>query len=69
MKLFGKIFGKKKTEPQEKPEPEEVKEESKQVSSNVCVACGEPGADKKFAGQWWHKKCLRKARKMAKSMI
>ena len=39
------------------------------VSENVCSLCNTPGADKKYGGQYWHKKCLRKARKMAKSMI
>lgn len=34
-----------------------------------CSVCGEPGADKKWAGQAFHKKCLRKARKMAKGMF
>lgn len=34
-----------------------------------CAACGNPGADKKYGGQWWHKKCLRKLKKQAKSMF
>ncbi|MCK4327273.1 MAG: hypothetical protein KAW41_02225 [Candidatus Diapherotrites archaeon] len=34
-----------------------------------CSVCGQPGADKKWAGQYFHKKCLRKARKMAKAML
>lgn len=53
---------------------EEFKEkvaEAKQVeaSSEVCSACNRAGADKKYGGMWWHRKCLRKTRKMAKSMI
>lgn len=34
-----------------------------------CAACGKPGAEKKYGGQWWHKKCLRKLKKQAKSMV
>ncbi|GEM_PF-5853051 len=49
-----------------KKELEEVEEEE------VCSLCGKPikkGEGKYYGGQWWHKKCLRKARKMAKGMI
>jgi hypothetical protein len=46
------------------PEPEE-----KYGEGPECPLCGKPGADKKFGGQYFHKKCLRKARKMAKSMF
>ena len=34
-----------------------------------CAACGKPGSDKKYGGQWWHKKCLRKLKKQAKTMF
>ena len=54
-------FG-KKGEKAEEPEPEEA-------SGPSCSVCGKAGADKKWAGQYFHKKCLRKARKMAKSMV
>ncbi len=40
--------------------------------AHICALCGKeiaPGEGKYYAGQWWHKKCLRKARKMAKSFI
>ncbi len=39
---------------------------------HTCALCGQeikPGEGKYYGGQWWHKKCLRKARKMAKSFI
>jgi hypothetical protein len=62
--LFG--FGKKKEELKEEIEEEE--EESKH-SDKECDLCGEPGADKKWAGQYWHKKCMRQAKKAAKKMI
>ena len=50
----------------------EGKEESKSeqtVSGPVCSFCNKPGADKKFGGSFWHKKCLRNTRKFAKRMI
>jgi len=34
-----------------------------------CSVCGQPGANKSWGGQNFHKKCLRKARKMAKGMF
>lgn len=45
------------------------KEETEYGNGPECSACNKPGADKKYGGQYWHKKCLRKTRKMAKSMI
>lgn len=48
---------------------ENTAENSAPVSDVICSACNQPGADKKFAGQHWHKKCLRKMRKMAKGMF
>ncbi len=65
MSILGKLFKKKPEEKHEAKQPE-IKPE---YADNICSVCGQPGADKKFAGQWFHKKCLRKARKMAKSMI
>ena len=35
----------------------------------TCSLCGQGGTDKKWAGQYWHKKCLRKGKKLAKGMI
>ncbi len=56
----------------EKREKEEVKETEEAEEPHICALCGQeikPGEGKYYGGQWWHKKCLRKARKMAKSMI
>jgi hypothetical protein len=39
------------------------------ADGSECAACGKPGADKKYGGQCWHKKCLRKLKKQAKSML
>ncbi|MBN1159800.1 MAG: hypothetical protein JXA43_01005 [Candidatus Diapherotrites archaeon] len=60
-----------------KPEAkEEKKEESKAVVpapkpqvDNPCSYCGNGGANKKWAGQYWHKQCIRQAKKEAKGMI
>jgi len=34
-----------------------------------CALCGQPACDVKWAGQYWHKKCLRSVRKAASSML
>ena len=43
--------------------------EAPKVSPNTCALCQKEGADKKWMGQYWHKQCLRSAKKMAKKMI
>ncbi len=65
--LIGGIFSKKKEKSEEK---KEVSKETPEIkSSNICALCQKPGADKKWAGQYWHKKCLRMARKTAQRMV
>ncbi|GEM_PF-582105 len=34
-----------------------------------CALCGKLGTDKKWAGQFWHTKCMRNAKRMSKKMI
>jgi len=34
-----------------------------------CALCGGMGSEKRWAGQYWHKKCMRQMRKTAKGMI
>lgn len=34
-----------------------------------CALCNGPNAEEKWAGQFWHKKCRRMARKMGKKMV
>jgi hypothetical protein len=47
-----------------------VQEEEKQGKySEQCALCGEHGTDKKWMGQYWHKKCWRKSRKFARGMV
>jgi hypothetical protein len=48
----------------------EEKEETKPAAQGrECSFCNQPGADKKFGGSYWHKKCLRNTRKFAKRMV
>ncbi|MBU2100137.1 hypothetical protein KKG83_04785 [Candidatus Micrarchaeota archaeon] len=58
------LFKKKEGE-----EKKEEKEEPQGKYSQACALCGAEGTDKKWAGQYWHKRCQRKARKSAKSMF
>ncbi len=63
MGLLDFLKGKKKEEP---------KESNREEEPQLCAMCGQeiaPGEGKYYGGQWWHKKCLRKARKMARSLI
>ena len=68
MGIFDKIRGKKE-EKKEEVEPEPEIEINPKYADRICAGCEQPGADKKWAGQTWHKKCLRKMRKMAKGMM
>jgi hypothetical protein len=52
-------FGKKK----EEKAAEEAPAEQSEQSGPPCSFCGRVGADRKFGGQWWHKKCLRNGKK------
>jgi len=35
----------------------------------VCALCGSKNCEKKWAGQFWHKKCMRTMRRSAKGMV
>ncbi len=62
----------KEEELQEKKQKEEQIQKSKtepQSEEDVCAFCQQPNPDKKWAGQLWHKKCYRKMRNKAKSML
>ena len=55
-----------------KKDENEKKEEQAQPEgkfSQACALCGGTGTEKKWAGQYWHKRCLRKSKKMAKGMF
>ncbi len=53
-----------------KEKKEETIEEVPQGKYNeACSMCGKTPCDKKWMGQYWHKKCVRKAKKAAKGML
>lgn len=59
----------------EKPK-EEIKAKTPQIDlakakypHENCAVCNQPGCDKKWGGQYWHKKCLRSVKGMAKDML
>lgn len=52
-----------------KEETKQAEVQPQNTSPETCAVCGDRGADKKFAGQFWHKKCLRKSKKVAKGFI
>lgn len=60
---------------EEKTEEQKSAEMETDVDSNVgkyneaCGVCGKQPTDKHWAGQYFHKKCFRKMKKMAKGMI
>ena len=62
------LFNKKeKKEEDEKKEEQQAEPQGKY--SEACALCGGEGTEKKWAGQYWHKKCMRRARKGAKGMF
>ena len=65
MGIFGR-FKKKESEEEKKKEQEEVPEGK---YYDPCSLCGSAGTEKKWMGQYWHKKCLRKSKKFAKGMV
>tara|TARA_Y100000310_G_scaffold345252_1_gene463138 strand:- start:6255 stop:6449 length:195 start_codon:yes stop_codon:yes gene_type:complete len=64
MGLLDRIKGKK-----EEKQEEVQKEVPRSKYDEVCSLCNEPGTEKKWMGQYWHKKCLRKSKKFAKGMM
>jgi len=56
---------------QKKPKEKQEKEEDEPQGKydETCSACGKAGTEKKWMGQYWHKKCLRSSRRAAKGMI
>ncbi len=57
------LFGKK--------EEKEVEEDDDSVGkyNEPCSVCNKSPTDKKWAGQYFHKKCFRRLKKMGKGMI
>jgi len=58
-----------------KKKEDEVKEESSEEDEPVgkyeeaCSLCGKAPCDKKWGGQFFHKKCFRKIKKGARGML
>jgi len=58
-----------------KKEKKETKKEyqidlvNSKYPDETCALCSQKGCDKKWGGQYWHKKCLRSTKGMAKGMI
>ena len=63
MGLMDKLKGKSSEEKKEEPVAPQGKYDE------PCALCNEPGTEKKWMGQYWHKKCVRKSRKYVKGMI
>ncbi len=62
---IGNFF--KKMIPTVEKEEDQVKATKKDLE--VCALCNQGNIETKWMGQYWHKNCLRKAKKMAKKMI
>ena len=63
MGLFDSLKGKK----EERAQNEEAQPQGKY--NEACALCGSAGTEKKWMGQYWHKKCIRKSKKFAKGMF
>ncbi len=64
------IFGEEKKAAGSAAEQQEGSSDSSEGKSNEpCALCGATATEKKWAGQYWHKKCIRKSKKIAKGMI
>ncbi|PIU02674.1 MAG: hypothetical protein COT55_02290 [Candidatus Diapherotrites archaeon CG09_land_8_20_14_0_10_32_12] len=48
---------------------QEEQKKPQQKDLEVCALCNQGNPETKWMGQYWHKNCLRKAKKMAKKMI
>ena len=67
MGLFDSLKA-KKTEIEGKKEKEESPQKEAKYSE-ACALCGGSGTEKKWMGQYWHRKCVRLARKGARKMV
>jgi len=67
MGFLDKLKGKKEELEKQKKETEEAQPEGKYTEA--CSFCGGTGTEKKWMGQYWHKKCLRQTRKSSRKMM
>jgi hypothetical protein len=66
MGLLDSLKGKKEELESKKKEAEALPEGK---YSEECSLCGGTGTEKKWMGQYWHKKCYRSMRKGARKMM
>lgn len=66
MGFLEKLTGKK---PEETTEPKEETPVETKYAGQKCALCSGPNPEKKWMGQYWHKKCLRSSKKMARKMV
>lgn len=62
------FFGKKE-ENKPSEDSDDVSDAGSGKYNEPCGVCGKQPTDKHWAGQYFHKKCFRKMRKMAKGML
>ncbi len=68
MGFLDKLKAKKEeVEKQRKEQAEAAQPEGKYAEA--CALCGNPGTEKKWMGQYWHRKCLRQTKKIGRKMI
>lgn len=61
-------FGKKKEDSAE-ARGETAPEREEELFNEPCGLCGKQPTDTKWMGQYWHKRCRRSAKRMAKGMM
>lgn len=69
--FFDALKAKKGAEENKGPGPKkkETVEQPAGKYNEPCALCGNAGTEKKWMGQYWHKKCFRAARKGARKMV
>jgi hypothetical protein len=60
---------KKKTTDEKKEDKSIINLADAKYPEETCALCNQKGCDKKWGGQYWHKKCLRNTKSIAKGMI
>jgi hypothetical protein len=63
------FFGKKESSTKQSGENESTGGQAQGKYNEPCGLCGKSPTDKKWGGQYFHKKCFRKLKKGAKGML
>ncbi len=69
MAILDMFKKKEKTKEETKTKTPQIDLENCKYPNETCAVCNQPGCDKKWGGQYWHKKCLRSVKGMAKDML